>query len=603
MASNAGRFPIPGTPRVRRTWSLVAGTALGAGSLVVYATAGYGPAFLCLWLAAGGLLAVAFALRGARPARIAVADVLAAGGLVVAFAPLYLLRAYSRPVQVGSDEVAIMSSARSWAERSGVDPFGVSDYLGHPAGLLVVLGKLGDLIGGVDLLHMRLLHGALGLATIAAAYLLFRQLQPRAWAIFAACVLGVSHSLLMISRMAMRENTAVLLEVVALALLVRGLRHGHQLSSYLGGVVAGLGFYVYYPARFTIVVWAVFLAGVALLARPAFGGARLRHVAAATALGFVLVATPILVAEQRAPAGQVGLQREALLIFEQARAKQQAWVFASSEWEAVAKNVVWGLTAFNNRVVDHSWIYVNEGHGFVDPVTGVLLWIGVAAVLVAALRRRGDPWLLLALCCFAILWLSFALLVNKAPNYTRLLVTLPFVALLATAAVRLLAGLTERLAGRFAPRHARRAGVAVAAGALVLVAAANLSIARDYVDTGVQRGDLIGDTGRYVEAHRDPPGKRFYIAADDTDRYEYYDWGFASMWRERLAIFAGDPARVGEVISPAALASFDAPAPFALFMRRELWAEHEARLVARYGTAWTQPLSRDGSRIVVEVGS
>ena len=35
---------------------------------------------------------------------------------------------------------------------------------------------------------------------------------------------------------------------------------------------------------------------------------------------------------------------------------------------------------------------------------------------------------------FVVLWLSFALLVNKAPNYTRLLITLPFVAYLVVEA-------------------------------------------------------------------------------------------------------------------------------------------------------------------------
>ena len=41
---------------------------------------------------------------------------------------------------------------------------------------------------------------------------------------------------------------------------------------------------------------------------------------------------------------------------------------------------------------------------------------------------------------FLSLWLSFAFLVNKAPNYTRLLITLPFVAFLVTEAVRWMVG-------------------------------------------------------------------------------------------------------------------------------------------------------------------
>ena len=71
---------------------------------------------------------------------------------------------------------------------------------------------------------MRLLHALFGLLTIAAMYVLMRQLLPRGWAIFATCIFGVSHSFFMISRLAMRENTAVLVATVAFALLLWGLR-------------------------------------------------------------------------------------------------------------------------------------------------------------------------------------------------------------------------------------------------------------------------------------------------------------------------------------------------------------------------------------------
>ncbi len=581
--------------------ALAGGCALGLLSLVVYAAGGYGSAMLVLWLAGLALLCAAFATTDERAPRPTRGDLLGAAGLVVAFAPLYLGRVYRWPVQVNSDEVSVMTNAERWAGMDGVDPFGVSDYLGHPAALLIAFGRLGGLLGGVDLEHMRLVHGAIGLAVIAASYLLFAQLLARRWAIAAACIVGVSHSLLMISRMALRENTSVLMEVVALALLVRGCRHDQRLSSFLGGVVAGLGFYVYYPARFTIVLWGVFVVVLAVVGRPAVSLARVGRAAAATAIGFVLVATPILVAEHGAPPEQVSLQRYALMIYPEARELQQDWVFADSEWEGVRTNVEYGLGAFNNRVVDHSWLYVNDGHGFVDPVTGVLLWIGVALTLVALVRKRGDPWALLALVGFAVLWLVYALLVNKAPNYTRLLVTLPFVALLATVAIRFLAQLTARLAGRLRVPRMRAAGGALAVALLLLVAAANLSIARDFIDVGRDRGDPIGSTGRYIERHRDDPRKTFYIATADTDPYKYYDWGYPQIWTERLRVFAGDAARVGEVIAPGALAEFAAEPPFAVFMRRELWSEVGGRIRERFAGVRVSNVVPDASRVVLEV--
>ena len=90
--------------------------------------------------------------------------------------------------------------------------------------LFIVWGKLGNLIGGIDLFHMRLLHAVVGLLTIAACYALFRLLLPRNWAFLGALLVGVNHSMFMISRLAMRENTAVLVLVVALILLLWGFR-------------------------------------------------------------------------------------------------------------------------------------------------------------------------------------------------------------------------------------------------------------------------------------------------------------------------------------------------------------------------------------------
>src|SRR5439155_23474729 len=105
---------------------------------------------------------------------------------------------------------------------------------------------------------------------IAISYALFRQILPRWWAVMASCVLGLSHSYLMISRLAMRENTAVLAEVAAFALLLWGLRRDNELATFLGGVVAGLGFYVSYPSRAAFPIWLALLVGLAVFYRTRF---------------------------------------------------------------------------------------------------------------------------------------------------------------------------------------------------------------------------------------------------------------------------------------------------------------------------------------------
>jgi hypothetical protein len=566
------------------------GIGLGGGSLVAYATAGYSRGMLLLWLAGLTALLLAFwVLSGPLP-RLARLDLVAAAGVALAAAPLYLSALYRWPVQVGSDEQAILLVSRNYAEAEDVDPFGVSTYLGRPTLLFLLWGRLGELFGGIDLFEMRLVHALFGLLVIAASYALFRLLLPRHWALFASCLLALSHAFFMISRMAMRENTAVLVEVVALALLVWGLRHDHPLATFCGGVVAGLGYYVYFPGRATFALWLVFLVGLALWFRARFALRKLLGLGAIAAAGFALMAGPIIIAESKLPGGEARPQRETLMIYPEARKVQQEWVFASSVAEGYWTNIKWGLTTFNNKVVDHGWIYENHGHGFVDPLTGILLWIGVGVVGWRLLRRRDDPWALLVLGSFVVLWLSFAFLINKAPNYTRLLLTLPFVAYLVTVAVRAIA---ERVGRRYA---IPRAVPVVAVSAVAAIGVSNLAIAWDFIQKGRGEGDPIGSTGRYVEAHRDVLHQKFFISTDDGT-WRYFVWGNP---QERVQIFARD-GQVGPVVHPASLPSFTADPPFAIFMRRDLFATAESNLTTRYPKGRLRDITPDGRLVVFEV--
>jgi 4-amino-4-deoxy-L-arabinose transferase-like glycosyltransferase len=469
----------------------------------------------------------------------------------------------------------------------------VSFYLGRPALMFIAWGKLGDLIGNFDLYHMRLLHALFGLLVIAAAYALLRQLLPRWWAIFAACVFGASHVYFMISRLAMREDSSVFVEVVALALLLWGLRNDHPLATFWGGVIAGLGFYVYQPARAALPVWLVFLVVLGFLSRRSFPVHRLLKFGSIAVAGFVLMAAPIMIAESKIPSKTgTDSQQETLMIYSDARLLQQEWVGASSVAAGYTKNVVYGLTTYNNTIVDQGFIYENKGHGFVDPLTGILLWLGVGVVGLRLIRRRAGEGELLMVSAFVVLWLSFALLVNKAPNYTRLLVTLPFVAYFVAEAARW-------LAGRW--RSVPRAPALLVAAILSAVVVWNLAIAWDYIQAGRRSGEAIGTTGRYVAAHRDIPGQMFYISAAEHGPWMYFTYGGPPSWKDRLRLFAKQDSQVGEPIDPNGLAAFNARPPFALFMRREAWEHSSEQLADRYPSALLRNITADGSRVVLEV--
>jgi hypothetical protein len=557
------------------------GAFLWVVSVAVYAADGFGLAVGLLWLF--GLLLACAALYEpiALPARV---DVVAPLGLMAVFAPLYLIRFASLPVQVNSDEVAIMLFAKKYAAMANPDMFGLSEYFGHPVALLVVWGKLGGLLGGVTLDHIRLLHALTGLLTIGLSYAFFRQLVAVPWAVVASAVLGLNHAFGMISRMAMRENTPVLVEVAALALLLYGLRRKNLFATFLGGAVAGLGYYVHFPGRMIFPLWVVFLVVLAVVYRPP----RLLRLGAVAISGFVLVALPYVTAYQKAPADLKHHQREALLLTHDGRELQKSWVSANSVGEGIEKNIEWGLGAFNNNHVDEAFIYPNFGHGIVDPLTGALLWLGVLTVLVAAVRRRGPPWAIFPLVSFIVLWLVFAFLVGQAPDYPRMLVILPFVAYLVTEAIRFLAGLS------------RRAAPAVAVAALLAIGIWNGFIGWDFIHAGQFYGDDIGGTGRFVQSHSDIPGEKFYISADEGS-LKYYVWGTPEIWIQRLQLFARDDSQVPGVVDPSVLPRFNVDPPFVIFMRPELWNRVKHRFVQRYPHYGVHEITPDGLHLAIGV--
>jgi 4-amino-4-deoxy-L-arabinose transferase-like glycosyltransferase len=452
-------------------------------------------------------------------------------------------------------------------------------------------------MGGVTLDHMRLLHALSGLLIIGVSYSLFRQLLSLPWALLASAVLGVNHAFLMISRMAMRENTPVLVEVAALALLLFGLRRHHPFATFCGGVLAGIGYYVHFPGRMVFPVWVVFLVVLALVYRRSLPLRRTASLGAIAAAGFVLVAGPYVVAYLKAPAYLKQHQREALLLTHDGRVLQQRWVSAHSMWGGIEKNIDYGLTAFNTDRVDHSYIYPNYGHGIVDPLTGALLWLGAATVLVQAIRRRSSPWNLFPLVGFLVLWLVFALIVGQAPDYPRMLVILPLVAYLVTEAVRLLAATARQLAP---PRGRLAAAPAVAVAAVAAIGVWNGFIGWDFMHAGRARGDDIGSTGRFVQRHSRIPGERFYIAADQG-AWTYYVWGTPEIWQERLRIFAARDSQVGGVIDPHALATFNVVPPFVIFMRSDLWHRVSRDFHRRYARVRIHRVTPDGRHLAVGV--
>lgn len=596
---------------------LVLGVSFSLISLIIYFWYGYGPTMLVLWLS--GLILTATGLKNSitiqsapkldlkRTSRYSQIrskyqyDLLAILGLLVLCAPLYLAFVPSLPVQINADEVTIMTFQKTLGEQSNPDPFGLSDYAGLPSFIFIVTGKLGVLLGGVTFRNMRLIHALFGLLIIIFSYVLFRFKLSRPWAFAAAAVLGTSHSLLMISRMAMRENTALLIEIAALGLLYYGLIHRSHRWTFIGGAIAGLSFYSYFPSRITLVVWMLFVALYTLCIATKHNRSYVLKFGLISLLGFAMVASPYAIASSKNFQSANTHPKQQILLYPEAREVQRVWVSEDSPRDGYKRNIRNGLTVFNNQIHDNGYIYPNFGNGFTDPVSGVLVWLGVLIVIWRlALRRTRQPFDLLMVTGLIVIWLTLALIINKAPNYTRMLVILPFMAYLVTIGMQSISTFLGQNSRHIHKPLGKYVPVFIGVIGILTVIGLNLFMAQDFIKQGQDKGDNIGSTARYIQNRAYEPNYAFYLAASDS--FPYYNWGKpGSEWQPWMKFFA-QPAQTVQVIAPDNVIRLNSSRrPLTIFMNNQVWLQQKTQLTALYPNLIKHRITSDGQLLAIEI--
>jgi hypothetical protein len=355
-------------------------------------------------------------------------DVLIALVLVAIATPVFLWSVYTIPFQMAEDETTNIDFEKTWTDSGVDDVFGLSPYFGFPYLPYLILGYLGKLLGGVGLYHQRLLHGADAILVVVSSFVFYRVLRLRRMlAAIAALFLCFNHSFVVFSRFAFRDNGAVLIEILSLAALFMGLKQKCPFATYVGGILAGVGWYLYYPARVTMPIWLLFMVVLAIKPRKILPIPDLFKLSAISLFGLALTVAPLVAANIRQPyaaAESRHFMSQTCLLLPLGRNVEKGWSDSKSELEGVVRNVVGTLTAFNSDHVDEGNQYFNPGHGFSDPITGLVLWVGLIWLFA---RKRDKPEVLLITSGMFLQLFLFAFVVNKAPNYGRLLVILPFV--------------------------------------------------------------------------------------------------------------------------------------------------------------------------------
>ncbi len=607
MAAQNLTFDGPPT----KDWAVVLwvlGLMVTCASLNSYFYNGYTDLFLLMWSTGMLLMTVCYwTIRRAicksffTPLDIAILILLTGFAAI-----LYLPYLYEFPVQVNTDEFVILDYIVSIQGKIGqIDPLGPSDYFAFPSLIHLLFSHLAQQMGAVSFLHLRQIHAMGGVLCVSAAYIFYRALgvgkRLSSGATFLVCT---NHALLAISRMVSRNNTSLLIELSALAVLFRALKNRCPFLMHLGGIVAGLSFYTYTPARTTFLNFLLATLLMAFFARKQNSFSAVMRTIFPAFLAFVLTIAPMIIATAKVDEAQLRYQQEQFLFTEGGLKVQQKQVWAKSYLEGYIINVENGLLAYNLPIPDHGNIYVNPSQGFVDCLTGLMIWIGMLSLIIQRRRRLQERDAdILCISAFLSLWLVFAFVITFAPNFTRLFTVLPFIAYLAINGVDYVSIVSSRvLERRPFKRNALRFGIFWTL--TYLIAATNLVIIALYFEDGIRSGNLNGTTYRYVCKRLDEVNRIFVISQNDSDQ-QYYDWGDEYTWREWTV---GDALLYrAKVIPPKNLVHelqtslIPAEKPITLFVNKALW-ESVKPICDRHGIHYkVTRMLPDGSRLAIDI--
>jgi tetratricopeptide (TPR) repeat protein len=538
-------------------------------------------------------------MRAKAPIKINLSDALTAPLLFLLALPGFIGSIYTVPFQIGADEAAAVYSEQDWLAHGARDLFGLSPYFGFTYFHFLVQAWLAKLMGGVNLYHMRLVHGLDGALIVLLAYIFFRILGLR-WlmAVTATIFIASNHGLIGISRIAFTMNFPLAIELIACSFLFWGMQRRCIFTSYIGGLFIGLAFYQYYAARVVLPVWLLFLAYSYFFGTRQLPRSELLKLAGASALGLALTVAPLALAHIKQPnlaANGIDFQKQQCMLFPEGREVAIIWAGGKVSTEAaILHNIVLGLTVFNANEQDHGYEYQNPGHGFVDPLSGVLIWLGFLRVLTFLSGQLAARFMLSG---FLLQIFLFSFIVTKAPNYTRLLVVLPFAAYFVAWGLDMFATAARNLLRSSRGNAGQAASLAIFLLGNLTIIASNFFIYQDYVRQGAAHGDPIGGTARYMEARRHQP-EHLFITAASVD-FPYYFWEDTGSWYYRMKPFLASKQHCC-VMSPEDLTSVRIEPPFSIFMDGKLWALKGKDLLKMYPHLIVHKIYSDTQLIAVE---
>ena len=555
---------------------LCTGIFCGIFPAVYYSIYGFSNNILLIWLLSILILGAHF-FRKSEHKKVKIGfgkrDLFIIICITLLFAPVYLYNTYKSPFPIVNDELINVIIARTKVFTTDYDIFKPTGYIFYPSFVFIFFGWTGKIIfGSITIYSMRFLTAVFGLITIPASYLFFRLFSGRKTSMGAAVILGSSHVFLALSRMAL-SNIAYLFNVISLGLFYLAYKHEDYFYVFLGSLCAGISFYSYFTGRFVFIFWTIFLILIIVFKKKHLGTRKILNLYLASALVFFIIIGPLvipaLVNSQNSIILGQGYLTKQLLLFEDGRSEQQLFVNAPTPAAGVIKNVIDGITIFNNKIQDRSAFYPNVGHGFFDFLTGIFIIAG--AVLLLGKKNKKEHELLI-LGCFFFLWFLYIFVINKAPTYNRVLAILPFSSYIAANCI---AAVSVFLYKR------TKIGVNLSFIVIIgLILILNFSYYNDFNHNSMVLSQPLGATGRFIGGIEHPEKYKFILV--NNTKYPYFTWPYPEAYKMQIEFFTNNTRfnffTAGhenvKIVPIENLTQNIREGPLIIFINGDLWAQY-----------------------------
>lgn len=324
------------------------------------------------------------------------------------------------PYRIHGDEAMMGNVARDYF-RQTVNIFSYGPWFSVPYMSFFPISFSMKLFGD-DIIGVRYSSLLVALLSLPFFYFMIRNLFNRKIAAFSVIIFYSLSTSIAFFRTGFHYTQGILAVVLALFFFMLVLKHNSRFGSFMTGIVAGLGFYLYFSARAILPLLIVFFLYMIIFQQKKF--TRILYLSLFFFLGLIISITPNVFESIKDPAVFSNRTNEVFVLSETGSEYIKKEVNSSSLALAVVKNTIKAFQSYHYRL-DCSGQYSIE-RPFIDFLPSIFLVYGLFITLI---RIKHPNFAILALSFLLVTFLGWGLTINT-PFFPRMVILLPVIAVL-----------------------------------------------------------------------------------------------------------------------------------------------------------------------------